>query len=101
MLAALREKFNGCSQAAVRAEYIRVTSTRMHPIQDPDDISYHLDSCRDRFNACNPPEGPTDRQYEDIVLQALASEHDRIRQTYLNGGDFDLADIRRIMAAVS
>ena len=77
-----------------------MTSTRMHPDQDPDDYSYRMDSCRDRLNACDRPEGPTDRQYEDIILQALSLEYDRIRQTHLQRRDFDLADIRRMMAAI-
>ena len=94
------EKFDGCSRAAIRAEHIKTTSTRMHPGQDPDDNFYHTDSCRDRLNACEPPEGPTDRQYEAIILQALTPEYDRIRQTHLESRDFVLADIRRMMAAI-
>ena len=66
--AALRQKFDGCSQAAIRMEHIRMTSTRMRPGQDPDDYFYHMDSCQDRLNACDPPEGPTNRLYEDITL---------------------------------
>ena len=53
-------------------EHIRMTSTRMRPGQDPDDdYLYHMDSCQGRLNACDPPEGPTNRQYEDIIIQAL------------------------------
>ena len=55
---------------------------------------------RDRVNACDPPEGPTDQQYEDIILQALPSEYDRIRQTQLERRDFGLADICRMMVAI-
>ena len=98
--AALREKFDGCSRAAIRAEHIRMTSTRMRPGQDPDDYLYHMNSCRGRLNACNPPEGLTDQQYEDIILQALPSEYDRIRQTHLKKRDFGLVDIHRIMADI-
>ena len=54
-----------------------MTSTQMRPGQDLDDYLYHMDSCRDRLNACDPPEDPTDRQHEDIILQALPSEYDR------------------------
>ena len=43
---------------------------------------------------------PADRQYEDIALQALPSEYDRIRQTHLERRDYDLADIRRMMSAI-
>ena len=58
---AFREKFDGCLRAAIRAEHIRMTSTRMRPGQYPDDYLYHIDSCQDRLIACDPPEGPTDR----------------------------------------
>ena len=94
--AALREKFNGCS----RAEHISMTSTRMRPGQEPDDYLYHMNSCRDRLNVCDSPEGPTDRQYEDIILQALPSEYDRIRQAHLERRDFGLAGIRRMITAI-
>ena len=71
-----------------------------NPGQDPDDYLYDMDSNRDRLNACDPPEDPTDRQYEDIILQALPLEYDRIRQTHLERRDFGLVDIRRMMAAI-
>ena len=76
------------------------SSTRMHPGQDPEDYLYHMDSCRDRLNACDPPEGPTNRQCEEIILQALLSEYDRISQTHLEKRDFGLADIRCMVAAI-
>ena len=42
-----------------------MNNTRMRSEQDPDEYLYIMDSCRDRLNACDPPEGPTHRQYED------------------------------------
>ena len=98
--AALRKKFDGCLRAAIRAEYIRTTNMRMRPGKDPDDYLYHMGSCRDRLNACGPPEDSMDRQYEDIILQALLSEYDRSRQTHLERRNFGLADIRRMMTAI-
>ena len=98
--AALREKFDVRSRAVIRTEHIRMTSTRMRLGQDPDDYFYHMDSCRNRLNACNPSEDPTDRQYKDIILQALPSEYDRVRQTHLERRDFGLANIRRMMATI-
>ena len=76
-----------------------MTSTRMRPDQDVDEYLSNMDSCRVRLNACDPLQGPTDRQYEDIILQALPSEYDRIRQTHLERRDVGLADTRRMMAA--
>ena len=93
-------KFDACSRAAIQAEHIRMTSTRIRPGQNLDGHLYHTNSCWDRLNKCDPLEAPTDRQYEDIILQALPSEYDRIRQTHLERRDFSLADIRCMMAAI-
>ena len=77
-----------------------MNNTRMRSDEDPDEYLYIMDSCRDRLNACDPPEGPTDRQHEDILLQALPPEYKAIRQAHLERGNFGLADIRRMMAAI-
>ena len=98
--AALRERFDGSSREALRAEHAKMNSARMRPSQDPDEFLYELDTRRERLNACDPPEGPTDRQFEDIILQALPSEYDRIRQTHFETRDFGLADICRMMTSI-
>ena len=77
-----------------------MNNTPMRSGQDPDEYLYIMDSCRDCFNACDPPEGPTDRQYEDFILQSFPPEHKPLRQAHLERGSFGLADIRRMMAAV-
>ena len=97
--AALREKFKGSSREVIRTEHSKVNNTRMRSDQDPDEYIYIMDSYRDRLNACDPPEGPTDRQYEDILLQALPPEYKAIRQAHLERGDFEFADVRCMMAA--
>ena len=97
--AALREKFKGSSREAIRAEHSKMNNnTRIPSDQDPDEYLYIMNSCRDRLSACVPPKGPTDRQYEDILLQALPPRYKAIRQVHLQRGDFGLADIRRMMA---
>ena len=42
-----------------------------------------MDSCRGRLNARDPPAGPTDSQYEDVLLQTLPLEYTAIRQAHL------------------
>ena len=96
----LREKFKGSSREAIRAERAKMNNTPMRSGQDPDDYLYIMDSCRDRLNACDPLEGSTDRQYEDIILQALPPEDKAIRQAHLEREDFGLADIRRMMSDI-
>ena len=87
MWSALCEIFDGCSLAAIRAEQIRMTRTRMRPGQDADDHVYHMDSCRDRLQPFDSPEAPMYRQYEDIILQVFSSEYDRIRHIPISRGE--------------
>ena len=98
--AALRENFKGSSREVICAEHAKINNTPMRLGQDLDEYFYTMDSCRDHLNACDPPEGPTDRQNKDIILQALPPEYTVIRQAHLERGDFELADIRRMMAAI-
>ena len=98
--AALRVKFDGCSREALRVEHAKMNSAQTSPGQDPDEFLDELDTCRERLNACDPPEGPTDRQFEDIVLQALPPEYERIHTCHLEKPDVGIADIRRMMSAI-
>ena len=68
--------------------------------EDPDDFLYKKDRCRDRLNSVTPKEGPSDRRYEDITLQCLPPEYDRIRQTHFERQNFNLEDIRRMMSKI-
>ena len=98
--ATLREKYDGCSREALGAQYAKMNSTRMSPGQDPDEFLYELDTRRERLNACDPSEGPTDRQFEDIILQALPPEYEHICTSHLEKPDFGIADIRRMVSAI-
>ena len=98
--AALREKFKGSSREAICAEHAKMNNMSMRSGQDLDEYLYIMDSCRDCLNPCDPPEDPKDRQHEDIILQALPPEYKAIRQAHLERGDFGLANIRRMMAAI-
>ena len=98
--AALREKFDGCSREALRAEHANFNSARTSPGEVPNEFLYELDTRCERLNACDPPEGPTDRQFEDIIFQALQPEYKRIRTSHLKKPNFGIDDIRRIMSAI-
>ena len=67
---------------------------------DPDDFLYKKDRCRDRLNSVTPRESPSDRRYEDIILQCLPQEYNRIRQTHFEREDCNLEDIRRMMSKI-
>ena len=98
--AALREKFDGCSREALRAAHREMETVKIRSDEDPDDFLYKKDRCRDRLNSVTPKEGPSDRRHEDIILQCLPPEYDRIRQTHFETEDCSLADIRRMMSKI-
>ena len=97
---ALREKFDGCSREALRAAHRELETVKMWSDEDPDDFLYKKDRCCDRLNSVTPKEGPSDRRYEDIILQCLPPEYDRIRQTHFEREDCNLEDIRRMMSEI-
>ena len=66
----------------------------------PDDFLYKKDRCRDRLHSITPKEGLSDRRYEDIILQRLPPEYDRIRLTHFAREDCSLTDIRRMMSKI-
>ena len=98
--AALREKFDGCSREALRAAHRELETVKMRSDEDPDDFLSKKDRCRDRLSSVTPKEGPSDRRYEDIILQCLPPEYDRIRQTHFERENCSLADIRRMMLTI-
>ena len=65
-----------------------------------DDFLYRKDRCRDRLNSVTPKEGPSDRRYENIILQCLPPEYDRIRQMHFERENCSLADIWRMMPKI-
>ena len=75
-------------------------TVKMRSDEDPDDFLYTKDRCRDGLNSVIPKEGPSDRRYEDIILQCLPPEYDRIHQTHFKREDYSLADIRRMMSKI-
>ena len=79
---AVREKFDGFSRKALRAAQRELETVKIWPDEDPDAFLYKKDRCRDRLNSAAPKEGPSDHRYEDIILQCLPPEYDRIRQTH-------------------
>ena len=97
---ALREKFDGCSRVALRAAHRELETVKIPSDKDPDNFLYKKDRCHDRLDSVTPKEGPSDRRYEDILLQCLPPEYDRIRQTHFEREDCNLEDIRRMMSKI-
>ena len=98
--AALRETFDSCSRKALRTAHRELKTVKMRSDEDLDDFLYKKDWCRDRLNTVTPKEGPSERWYEDIILQCLPPEYDRIRQTNFEREDCSLADSRRMRSKI-
>ena len=98
--AALREKFDGCSREDLRAAHPELETVKIRSDEDRDDFLYKKNRCRDRLNFVTPKEGPSDRRYEDIILQCLPPKYDRIRYTHFEREDCNLADIRWMMSKI-
>ena len=98
--AALREKLDGCSREALRAAHRELETVKMGSDEDPNDFLYKKDRYRDRLDSVTPKKGPLDRRYEDIILQCLPPEYDRIRQTHFEREACSLADIRWMMSKI-
>ena len=75
-------------------------TVKMRSDQDPDNFLYKKDRCRDHLNSVSPKEGPSDRLYDDIILQCLPPEYDRSRQTHFEREDCNSADSRRMMSKI-
>lgn len=60
-----------------------MNNTPMRKEQHPNEYLYIMNSCRHRLDACDRPEGSTDRKYEDVMLQYLPPEHKAILQVHL------------------
>ena len=67
----------------------------MEPGQDPDDLFFVLDECRDLLEEMG--QSVHDERYEDIILQALPPEYERVRTARYERRDFRLDDIRHMV----
>ena len=72
----------------------------MRSDEDPDDSRYMKGRSDDRPNSVTPKEGPLDRRYDNIVLQCLPPEYDRVRQTLFEREGCNLAEIRQIISKI-
>ena len=65
---------------------------------DPDDFLYNMDGYRERLKDMGQP--VPDERYEDIILQALPAEYERVRTARYERRDFHFGVIRRMMSAL-
>ena len=67
----------------------------MEPGKDPDDLSFVLDECRDLLEEMR--QTAQDERCEDIILQPLPLEYERVRTASYVRREFRLDDIRHMV----
>ena len=95
---ALEEKYNSHTKEARRAYHEKLHSIKRKSGDDPDGFLYTMDGFRERLEDMGQP--VPDERYEDIILQALPAEYERVRIASYERRDFYLADIQRMMSAL-
>ena len=95
---ALEKKYNSNTKETRRAYHEYLHNVKMKSGDDPDDFLYTMDGYRERLKDMGQP--VPDERYEDIILQALPAEYERVRTASYERRDFHLADIRRMMSAL-
>ena len=91
--AALREKFDGFSREALRAAHREMEVVKIRSDGDLHDFRCQKNRCRDRLNFVTSKKGPSNCQYEDVIIQLLPPEHDKLFQIYFEEKDCNLKDI--------
>ena len=94
---ALEKKYNSSTKEARRAYHEYLHNAKMKSGDGSDDFPYTIDGYRERLKDMDQP--VPDERYEDITLQALPAEYERVRTASYERRDFYLADIRRMMSA--
>ena len=95
---ALEKKYNSNTKGARRAYHEYLRNTKIKSGDDPDDFQYTMDGYRERLEDMGQP--VPDERYEDIILQALSAEYERVRTASYKMRDLHLADIRGMMSAL-
>ena len=95
---ALEKKYNSNAKEARRAYHKYLHNAKMKSGDDPDDFLYTMDGYRERPKDMGQP--VPDERYEDIILQALPAEYERVRTASYERRDFHMARIRRMMSAL-
>ena len=99
----VHEKFDGCSREAFGVAHRGMETVKMRSDEDPNDFLYTKDRCRDRLISVILKEGPSGYQYENIILQCLPPEYNRIPSDHIREGRLqlcrysadDVEDLRR------
>ena len=95
---ALEKKYNINTKEARRAYHEYLHNAKMKSGDDPDGFLYTMDGYRKRLKDMG--QSVPDERYENIILQALLAEYDRVGTASYEKRDFHLADIQRMLSAL-
>ena len=94
----MEEKCNSHTKQPRRAYHKQLHNTKMKSGDDHDDCIYSMDDNYKRLEVMGQP--VPDTRYEEIILQALPAEYERVSTASYERRDFRLADIRRGMSGL-
>ena len=94
----MEEKYNSHTKEDRGTYHEKLHSTKMKSGDDPDDFLYTMDGFYERLEDIGQP--VPDERYEDIVVQALPTDYERVHTARSRRRDFQLADIRGMMSAL-
>ena len=92
----MEEKYNSHKKQPRRAYHKQLHNSKMKSGDDHDDCIYSMDDNCERLEAMDQP--VSDARYEEIILQTLPAEYERVSTASYERRDFHLADIRRGMS---
>ena len=85
---ALEKKYNSHTKEASRAYHEQLNETKMNSGDDPDGLFDTMDDFRERLEDMGQP--VPEERYEDIILQVLPVECERVRKAGYERWDFHL-----------
>ena len=92
---ALAEKYDSYTKETRRACYEDLTTHKMKHGEDPEDFFFRMEDLRVRLKDMG--EVIPDERFDDIILHAITTDYDYVRQTRFGERDFGLKEIKSTM----
>ena len=92
---ALEARYNATTKALRRRLNEKITTRKMKPGEDSEDFFHEMDKLQNRLEEMV---NISDYRYEDIVLHAISSDYEYVRNKRYSDRTFDLDDIRTTMS---
>ena len=92
---ALAETYDSYTKETRRACYEDLTTHKIRHWQDPEDIFFNMEDLRVRLEDMG--DVISDERFEDIIMHAITTDYDYVRQTNFRERDFGLKETKSTM----